>query len=303
MKTATVIGLGSMGWGAAVCLLKAGFTTYGVDIRDDVLQKFDHLGGHATPDAGYAVANSDVVFVYLVNAKQVRSVLLEGASDSGGCVACAKAGTIFVLNATMAPKDTIAIAKELHNIGMRVLDAPVSGGAIKANTGDITIMGAGDPTTFDAVDPMFKAISATVYRLGDTVGMGSKMKMINQLLAGVHIVSMGEALALAKKIGLDLNMVYDVMGHSIGGSNAFANRAPHVLANDYEPRSAIDIWLKDLGIVCDEAQQNGFHPLLAELALSLYEEASGAGMGRQDDSSITKWIAHKNGFNMHSEEE
>ena len=294
MKTVTVIGLGSMGWGAGRHLVNAGFTTYGVDIRDDVLQKFNDLGGHGTDDCGYALAQSDAVIVYLVNAQQVRTVLL----GDGGCAKQAKAGTIFILCATMPPNETMAIAHELQQAGMRVLDAPVSGGVTGATDGTLTIMGAGEDAVFDEAEPVLGAISAKVYRLGNTVGVGSKMKMLNQLLAGVHLATMGEAMALAKRMDMDLATVHDIILQSAGGSWMMDHRGGCVVSGKYDSGSAIDIWPKDLGIVCGEAEQVDFTPTITQAALELFKEASEAGMGTLDDANIAKWIAEKNGFTM-----
>ena len=294
MQTVTVIGLGYMGWWAGVHIVNAGFTTYGVDIRDDVLQKFSDLGGHATRDGGDAVSQSDVVVVYLVNAQQVRTVLL----GENGCVHRAKAGTIFVLCTTMPPNETTSIADELHTAGMRVLDAPVSGGAVGAEAGTLTIMGAGEASVFDAVEPVLNALSSNIYRLGDRVGVGSTMKMLNQLLAGVHLASMGEAMALAKRMDMDLATVREVILKSAGGSWMLDQRGGCVVSGQYDSGSAIDIWLKDLGIVCDASKQADFDPALAKVALQLLTEASNAGMGGDDDAVIAKWIAERNGFSM-----
>ena len=285
--------------GAGVHLVGAGFTTYGVDIRDDVLQKFSALGdnANATRDSAHAVSQSDVVIVYLVNAEQVRTVLL----GENGCVPHAKAGTIFVLCATMPPNETMAIADDLHSAGMRVLDAPVSGGVVGANEGTLTIMGAGAPSVFDDAEPVLNAISANIYRLGDTVGMGSKMKLLNQLLAGVHLAAMGEAMALAKHMDMDLATVRDVILKSAGGSWMMDHRGGCVVSGKYDSGSAIDIWTKDLGIVCAGSEQLGFNPALSKLSLELFTEASKAGMGTENDAVIAKWIAQKNGFAMNDD--
>ena len=294
MTNIAVIGLGSMGFGSACCLVRAGFTTYGVDIRDTALADFATAGGIATGDGHYAVKNSQIVFVYLVSSADVKTVML----GENGYALSAKKGTIFVLCATMPAQDTIAIASALHHMGMRVLDAPVSGGQGKANSGDLTVMASGSPHVFRDVKPALDAISATVFTLGDDIGVGSKMKMINQLLAGSHIAVMGEAMALADRMGLDLSTVYDVITKSAGGSWVFENRGAFVRDGDYTARSAVDIWLKDLAIVNDEAQSVGFTPEMANLALSLFKQTAEQGMGRQDDSAVAKLIAYKNGFKL-----
>ena len=302
-QTATVIGLGSMGYGAGCSLVRAGFPTYGVDIRDDALDNFKaengHLGGISEKDPSVAVADSDVVFVYLVNAEQVNAVLW----GENGCVKTAKPNTVFVLCVTMPPNATLEIAEKLQQAGMRVLDAPVSGGTAKAMTGDITIMASGAPAVFDAVESMLDAISAKVFRLGDAIGIGSKIKMINQLLAGVHIAAMGEAMALAHKIDLDLATVYDVITQSAGNSWMFENRGVYVRDGDYTPRSAVDIFVKDLGIVASESEQADFTPELTKTAWELFKQASDAGMGRHDDAAVAKWIARKNGDTLKGDDQ
>ena len=300
----TVIGLGSMGYGAACSLVGQGFTTYGVDIVDSTLDKFAQAGGIPAKSVSVAVADSDIVFLYVVNAEQVKSVLFgDGASTNQGCVHSAKQGTIFVLCVTMPPNETIAIAQQIEQAGMQVLDAPVSGGAAKAMSGEITIMGSGTPDVFKAVQPALDAISAKVFRLGDEVGVGSKIKMINQLLAGVHIAAMGEAMALAHKIDLDLATVYDVITQSAGNSWMFENRGVYVRDGDYAPRSAVDIFVKDLGIVSSESEQADFTPELTQTAWQLFRQASEAGMGRHDDAAVAKWIARKNGCPLTGDEE
>ena len=304
MRNITVIGLGTMGYGAAYSLVNIGFTTYGVDIVDSTLERFAQDGGTPEKNASVAVADSDIVFLYLVNAEQVKSILFGDAlSGDGGCVGSADKGTIFVLCVTMPPNETIAIAQQLEQQGMRVLDAPVSGGSGKAMSGEITIMGSGSPDVFDALQPALDAISSKVFRLGDEVGIGSKVKMINQLLAGVHIAAMGEAMALAHKIDLDLATVYDVITQSAGNSWMFENRGVYVRDGDYAPRSAVDIFVKDLGIVASESEQADFIPELTQTAWHLFQQASEAGMGRHDDAAVAKWIARKNGSSLNGDNE
>lgn len=294
MTNISVIGLGSMGFGSACCLVKAGFTTYGVDIRDEPLQQFDAVGGIATRDGHMAIKNSQIVFVYLVSSTDVSTVLL----GENGYAYSADKGTVFVLCSTMPAQATISIADTLHNMGMRVLDAPISGGQVKSKSGDLTIMASGADDVFNAVQPALDAISAKVFKLGTEIGIGSKVKMINQLLAGVHIAVMGEAMALADKMDLDLGIVYDVITQSAGNSWMFENRGAFVRDGDYSPRSAVDIFVKDLGIVHDEAKHKGFSPIIAETAWELFKQASENGLGRQDDSAVTKWIARRNGFKI-----
>ena len=286
--TATVIGLGSMGWGAALSLLRAGFDVKGVDIRSDVLASFEKEGGKAYPDAASA-GESDVVFVFVVNSRQAEEVLF----GERGALKSAKAGTVFLLCVTMAPTATMELAERLSSADMQVIDAPVSGGHIKALAGEITVMASGPDQAFDHAAAALDAVSAKVFRLGSEVGLGSKVKMINQLLAGVHIAATAEALTLAAAEGLDLRTVFDVIRVSAGSSWMFENRGPHIVDGDYTPRSAVNIFVKDLGIVTSEAEKAGASTPLSAAALALFKEATESGLGLEDDAAVAKILAER----------
>ncbi|WP_394196552.1 L-threonate dehydrogenase [Litoreibacter albidus] len=285
--TAAVIGLGSMGWGAAVSLLRAGIQTYGVDIRSDVTAAFASEGGTGCATPSEASANADVVFVFVVNGQQAEDVLF----GAHGAVATAKQGTVFVTCVTMEPSRATDLAARTTDAGMLAIDAPVSGGSAKALTGEMTIMASGPAAGFDKAAPCLDAVATKVYRLGDAAGKGSQVKMINQLLAGVHIAAAAEALTLGAKIGLDLEMLHEVIQECAGNSWMFGNRGAHIVQGDYTPHSAVDIFVKDLGIVTGEADT---HPVpLSHTALALFKEASAAGMGREDDAAVAKLLARK----------
>lgn len=293
LKTA-IIGLGSMGWGAAVSLLRGGFSVHGVDVRPEVLQAFSQEGGTAFISAADAVQDAAVVFVYVVNAEQVKAVLF----GAGGALEKAQPGTLFVLCVTMAPSATLDIASRLKAAGMRVLDAPVSGGKAKALAGQITIMASGAAEDFDRAGPALDAIAAKVFRLGEEIGLGSKVKMINQLLAGVHIAAAAEALSLAANMGLDLQTVYDVIKVSAGSSWMFENRGPHIVQGDYTPLSTVNIFVKDLGIVTAEAGQGKAAVPLAQTALALFKDAAEEGFALEDDAAVAKTLARRSGTRL-----
>ena len=138
------------------------------------------------------------------------------------------------------------------------LDAPTSGGPARAAEGAVTLLASGREDAMQRAEPIFEAFASKVYRLGDQPGAGSAFKMINQLLAGVHIAAACEAIAFARKLGLDLPKVYEVITASAGNSWMFENRVPHILDNDYAPKSAVAIFTKDLGIVSDMARAAAF---------------------------------------------
>ncbi|TIX86825.1 L-threonate dehydrogenase [Rhizobium sp. P44RR-XXIV] len=290
-KKAAVIGLGSMGWGAALSLLKTGFAVRGCDIRSDALARFTEAGGDACTTPALAAETADVILVYVINSKQVEDVVF----GPNGALETAKPGTVFLLCATMAPSATTDIAERLETAGMLVIDAPVSGGHVRALAGEITVMASGSQEAFDRASAALDAISAKVFRLGDRPGAGSQVKMINQLLAGVHIAATAEAMTLAAKAGIDLKTLYDVIRVSAGSSWMFENRGEHIVSGNYAPRSAVNIFVKDLGIVASEAEKAGAITPLAASALSLFVEASEAGLGQEDDAAVVKILARKSG--------
>ena len=179
-----------------------------------------------------------------------------------------------------------------------MIDAPISGGAARAAKGELSIRGSGADEAFAKADAVLAAIAVKVYRLGDSAGTGSKVKMINQLLAGVHIASACEAMALAIRAGADPKAVYEVISNSAGSSWMFQNRVPHILEGDYTPLSAVNIFVKDLGIVLDSAKKMAFPLPLTAAAHQLYLAAAGAGLGGQDDSAVVKVYQMMSGIDL-----
>lgn len=290
-RRAAVVGLGSMGWGAAISLLRAGFEVSGCDLRADVLERFRNAGGHSCSTPAIAVEAADVVFVYVVNSQQVEEVLF----GSGGALETAQPSTVFLLCTTMAPTACAAIAARLDAAGMLVVDAPVSGGHLRALSGEITVMASGSNEAFARASAALEVVSSKVFRLGERPGAGSQVKMINQLLAGVHIAATAEAMTLAAKNGIDLKTLYEVLRVSAGSSWMFENRGEHIVKGDYTPRSAINIFVKDLGIVTSEARKAGAVTPLAAAAMQLFLEAAEDGLGLEDDAAVAKFLARKSG--------
>lgn len=285
VQNVCVIGLGTMGMGAAKSCVKAGLNTYGGDINEKALQELKDFGAvkvSKTPkDFG---AELDAVIVLVVNANQVKTVLFGGGDD---CFAASlKKGTPVMVSSTMAAADAKEIAAKLADYGLPMLDAPVSGGGVKANAGEMTVMASGAPETFAALKPVLDAVAGKVYNIGTEFGLGSSVKIVHQLLAGVHIAVAAEAMAMAKKAGIPLDIMYDVVTNAAGNSWMFENRMAHVLAGDYTPLSAVDIFVKDLGLVTDTAKALHFPIPLASTAYQMFTNASNAGYGRYDDSAV-----------------
>jgi 3-hydroxyisobutyrate dehydrogenase len=285
-----LIGLGAMGAGMAASLRRVGLAPYVFDIRPGVAQAFAKDGGTACASVAELAAACDVVVSVVVNAQQTEQVLF-GANATGGDAGAASAmkpGSVFVMCSTVDPNVSIAFEQRLQALGLLYLDAPISGGAAKAASGQMTMMTAGTPAAYARCGTALDAMAAKVYRLGDRAGAGSKVKIINQLLAGVHIAAAAEAMALGLREGVDAAALYEVITHSAGNSWMFENRMAHVLAADYTPLSAVDIFVKDLGLVLDTARATKFPLPLASTAHQMFMQASTAGFGREDDSAVIK---------------
>jgi putative dehydrogenase len=287
MSTACVIGLGSMGYGAATSLLRSGFGVRGVDVREEVLRRFESEGGTACRTPAEGVQDADAVFVFVVNAQQTDAALF---GERGAVPALGK-GAVVIASATVPPLYAETLGARLTEQGLLALDAPVSGGPGKAATGEMTVMASGSAAAFAAAQPFLDAVAAKVYRLGDTPGMGSRVKMINQLLAGVHIAAACEAMALGMHAGIDARQLFEVISSSAGSSWMFQNRVPHILDGDYGPQSAVDIFVKDLGIVLETGHALRFPLPIAATAHQLFMAASAKGLGRDDDASVIKVYA------------
>ena len=257
------------------------------------MQAFRDEGG-ADGSVVDAAGGLDAVVTVVLNGAQTEAVLF---GEDGIAPALPK-GALVMSCATITP----ALAKDLEArcraLGLHYLDAPISGGSVKAAQGQLSIMASGTPEAFSAADAVLDATAETVFRLGDGAGPGSAMKSVNQLLAGVHIAAMGEAAAFAKTQGIEPGMMLDVIAKCAGTSWMLENRLPHIVAGDYTPHSAINIWLKDLGIVRDICGDTGLTPHLTLAALARYEDAAEMGLGREDDAAVVKTYARDAGLSF-----
>ena len=291
--TAAVIGLGSMGYGIAQSLLRAGHMTLGIDVRPEQEARLRAEGG---ADAGLAdmASRLDAVVVVVLNAAQTEEVLF----GPRGVVPLLRPGAVVLSSATVAPDFAKAMAARCAEHGVHYLDAPISGGAVKAAQGRLSVMASGSSEAFAAARPVLEATAETVFELGDTAGAGSAMKAVNQMLAGVHIAMMGEALAFGMTQGIAPETFLEVISKCAGTSWMLENRAPHVVRGDYTPLSQIAIWPKDLGIVLDTAKAAGYAAPITAAALQQYMVAVGLGLAQEDDAAIAKVYARNAGLSL-----
>ncbi len=291
-----VIGLGSMGYGMASSLLKTPHKIYGFDINPDQMARFHAEGGQPGEMADVA-GQIDIALLVVLNAAQTQSVLF----GPTGIAAQLKPGAVVISCATVAPEFAREMGTKCAEMGLKYLDAPISGGSLKAASGQLSVMAAGPPDALAAARPALDGIAETVFELGPEVGAGSAMKAVNQLLAGVHIASMAEAMTFGMTQGVAPATFLDVISKCAGTSWMLENRAPHIIDGDYTPRSSVDIWLKDLGIVLDIAKSAKFSAPVTAAALQQFLAASGSGLGGEDDAAVAKVYARNAGLKLPGE--
>lgn len=277
------VGLGAMGMGMAHTLVKAGFRVQGYDINPAAIGTFADAGGTGVSSVAEAAEGADVLVIVVVNAQQAEEVLF-----GAGAAEALPPGSVVILSSTVKPAFARHTAQRLYALNREMLDAPVSGGVGKAAEGSLTIMASGHAVAFDKADPVLAAMAAQVYRVGDECGPGSTVKMVNQLLAGVHIAAAAEAMAFGVKAGMDPRVLYTIISNSAGASWMFQNRVPHMLAGDFTPLSAVEIFVKDLGIVLETGQETRFPLPLSATAHQLFLAAAAAGLGHEDDAAVVK---------------
>ncbi|MCU0906363.1 MAG: NAD(P)-dependent oxidoreductase [Rhodobacteraceae bacterium] len=284
-------GLGSMGLGMAQSCLRAGIAVHGTDTNPARTAALVAAGGRAL-DADSPAA--DALVCVVLNAQQTRSVLFGPAGLAGRL----RPGGVIVSCATVAPAFAQEMEAAATAAGLLYLDAPISGGSAKAAAGQLSIMASGTPAAFAAARPALDAMAATVFELGEAAGPGSAMKAVNQMLAGVHIAAMAEALTLGMTQGIAPETFLSVIRQCAGTSWMLENRAPHIVAGDYTPHSQVNIWPKDLGIVLDIARDARFAAPITAAAMQQYLAAAGMGLGHQDDAAVAKVYARNAGLTL-----
>lgn len=280
------VGLGAMGQNAARQLLLAGHRVQGFDLRTESLQSFAAQGGEVAASPAQVCAQAVGTVLFVVNAAQAEAVLF----GKDGMAEAAVPGHLVISCVTMSAADARRLAARCREHGLVFVDAPVSGGVAGAEAGSLSIMAAGPAAALDACAPVFAAMGSRVLRVGEEAGQGSTFKTINQLLCGVHLAAAGEAMAMAARAGLDTQQVFDLVSESAAASWMLRDRGPAMVTRTYTPvRSAVDIFVKDLGLVLDLARELRFPAGISAAALQSFLGASGAGFGKRDDAAVTEF--------------
>lgn len=291
MKNISVIGLGSMGFGIAQSLIRSGYNVYGQDKNTLQYKKLIEEGGL---DADIPFGDLDAVIIVVLNEAQTRDIIFgeEGIADK------LKKHTLVIVCTTVSPNFAKEMAAACENKELLYLDAPISGGSIKSSQGKLSYMVSGSKNALVAAKPILDSTSETVFEFGEVVGSGSAMKAVNQMLAGVHIAAMAEAITFGITQGIEPERFLEVISKCAGSSWMLENRAPHIIDGDYSPKSSINIWPKDLGIVLDIAKSSNFSAPITSAALQQFIAASGSGLGHEDDAAVAKVYARNAGIEL-----
>lgn len=288
--TVAFVGLGAMGRPMAANLAAAGLRVRGYDPRAEAVEELARAGGEGASSAAAAAGGADVLLLMVVNAAQAEQVLF-----ADGALEALPSGGVVLLMATCPPAAVEAIAGRVLASGRRFVDCPVSGGVAGATAATLTLMAAAPADTLEACRPVLAALGDKLFHVGERPGQGATVKAVNQLLCGVHIAACAEAFSLAAKVGVDLPVMLEVLGGSSASSWMLKDRGGRMLEAEPEVTSAVDIFVKDLGIVLEAGRGSRAALPLAALAHQLFLAASGAGHGAADDSQVIRAYRALNG--------
>jgi len=292
MQNAGFIGLGAMGAPMAKRIVSAGFDLSVFDVRPENADPLVELGARRAGSPREAAEGAEALVLMVVNAEQAEDALFGG----DGAAEILSPESAVVVMSTVGPEAVRRIEGPLAGRGVRLLDAPVSGGVARAERGDLLIMAGGIADLFEEVRPLLAAMGSTVSHCGGSVGDGQSVKLVNQLLCGVHVAVAGEALAYAETLGLDPRSVFETIRYGAANSFMLEDRGERMLEREFVPaKSALDIFVKDMGLVRLAAVEQAFQTPLADAAHRLYEMGSSLGLGEEDDSGVVRVFERADG--------
>jgi 3-hydroxyisobutyrate dehydrogenase-like beta-hydroxyacid dehydrogenase len=284
------IGLGKMGRPMTQRLLAAGHTVHVFNRSRGATDALVAEGATAADSAAQVAQRAEVVMSALPTPDSVQSVFAEMAG-------AARSGQIYIDHSTVSPGLNRSCAEQLEARGAKFLDAPVSGGPAGAQAGTLTVMVGGDQAVFDTALPVLQTFGKNI-RLCGPVGAGQVVKLINQLLVGVHTSAIAEAAVFGARFGADPQVVLDLLGTSFGGSTMMTRNMPRFMSRDFSGATPVNLILKDLGLIHDEAKAGGEPLLLGALAEQRFSEARARGMGDEDMSALVKLWEEPAGVNV-----
>ncbi len=277
------IGLGAMGGPMALNLAKAGFALVVNDIDKARAEPLKAAGAEVAPSAEAVAAAADRTIVIVETTEQAEAVII----GAHGIIRGAKPGHIVLCMATIDPFAARGFADRLAARDIAMLDAPVSGGTGRAQSGELSVIVGGAADVFGRCQDLFGVMGSRSFHVGP-LGSGLAMKLVNNMLVQVNTVAVAEAMVLGVKAGLDPQTIYEVVRVSTGASAAWELRVPRILTGDYEPGGTIDISYKDQELETAFAKRLGVPLLLANVTQQVYQMARAQGLNKQDGSAIVK---------------
>ncbi|MFI0711866.1 2-hydroxy-3-oxopropionate reductase [Streptomyces inhibens] len=291
MSTIGFIGLGIMGSPMAVNLAKAGHTVLGWNRSPGRAAALVAAGGAEAASIAEAVRAAEVVITMVPASPQVEAV----AYGPDGILANARPGALLIDHSSITPQTSVDLAGAAADKGIRVLDAPVSGGEAGAAEGVLSIMVGGERADFDAARPVFDAVGTTVVHCGPH-GAGQTVKAANQLIVAVNLQALAEAVVFLEKSGVDLRAALDVLGGGLAGSTALNRKKDNLLARDFTPGFKLELHHKDMGIVTDAARSVGATLPAGAAAAQLIASAVARGDGGLDHSALLRGVELLSGY-------
>jgi 3-hydroxyisobutyrate dehydrogenase len=290
MERLAFVGLRAMGSPMAKRLAGAGFELKVFDVLDERTHPLIELGAVRAASLGEAAESTEALVLMVANAEQAKGALF----GEGGAAEALPEGAALVVMSTIGPEAVRELADGLAGRGLRTLDAPVSGGVARAERGDLLIMAGGPEDLFEELRPALEAMGSSVVHCGPRAGDGQAVKLVNQLLCGVHIAAAAEALAYAEALGLDPRFVFETIRHGAANSFMLEDRGERMLEKEFvPPKSALDIFVKDMSLVRQAAEEQGFETPLSSAALELYLAGKEAGLGTEDDSGVIRVLRRR----------
>ena len=275
------IGLGSMGKAIATNLIKANLPLTVYDIREEPLLEMRKLGANIAKSAKELGQECDTVVVMVLNYPQIKNAVFPPEGVLGGM----RSGSTLIVTSTISPLEIVEVEKVAQECGVAVIDSPVSGGREGAIKASLVLMVGADEKIFKDHEYILKAMGKHIYYTGG-VGKGQTVKMINQLLVGVHQVATAEALVMAKKLGMDLKVLHEIVSNSVGDSAVWRMFGPRMIDRDFEPRGSVNTMIKDSRVIMQTAVELGTPILISSVAYQVFRMADSRGLSEKDGASI-----------------
>lgn len=276
------IGLGNMGLPMSVNLLKAGYKVYGFDTKSQAMEQFKKEGGVGLATAKEVVEQSDIIMTSLPTPQIVEQVY----RSEPGIMHHAKIGSLLIDFSTVNPELNDSLHKEAQSLGLGYLGAPVSGGVIGAINTTLTIMVGGEKDDYQRGSEIFRIVGQNIYHLGTSPSVGTRIKLLNNLMIGFYTEAVAETIVLGETMGIHADTLYEVLSNSYGQSRIYERNYLEYMKNEnYQPGFTTNLLLKDLKLAKNMAEEVGVPLRIGEKLVDLYEDIAQRGYGENDMSA------------------